>query len=157
MKRSQSRMSRALKALPLYLAFLLIIVFLFTLKTNYFVDELWSYGLANNNDSHIMLVESGKTYENPEEPFLNWMTVQHGQRFDYAKVWRNQANDNHPVLFYLLLHTICSFFPGQFSKWFGWYVNTPIYIFAVCLGAYLIFCVIYLVQNKRLPFRNKKA
>ena len=47
-------MSRALKSLPLYLAFLLIIVFLFTLKTNYFVDELWSYGLANNNDSHIM-------------------------------------------------------------------------------------------------------
>lgn len=46
---------------------------------------------------------------------------------------------------------------SQFSKWFGWYVNTPIYIFAVCLGAYLIFCVIYLVQNKRLPFRNKKA
>ena len=46
---------------------------------------------------------------------------------------------------------------SQFSKWFGWYVNTPIYIFAVCLGAYIIFCVIYLVQNKKLPFRNKKA
>ena len=30
----------------------------------------------------------------------------------------------------------------QFSQWFGWYINTPIYIFAVCLGAYLIFMVI---------------
>ena len=63
-------MSRALKSLPVYLAFFLIIVLLFAMKTNYFVDEIWSYGLANNDDSHIMLVESGKTYEDPEEPFL---------------------------------------------------------------------------------------
>lgn len=41
---------------------------------------------------------------------------------------------------------------SQFSKWFGWYVNTPIYIFAVCLGAYVVFCLVYLCQNKRLPF-----
>ena len=106
MRRSKSRMSRALKSIPIYLAFILIIVFLFSLKTNYFVDELWSYGLANNDDSHIMLVEAGKTYEDPEEPFLEWMTVKEGHRFDYAKVWRNQGNDNHPILYYTLLHTI---------------------------------------------------
>ena len=140
-------MSRALKSLPLYLAFLLIIVFLFTLKTNYFVDELWSYGLANNNDSHIMLVESGKTYENPEEPFLNWMTVQHGQRFDYAKVWRNQANDNHPILFYTILHTICSFFPGQFSKWFGAAINL---VFAMGLLFYLRKLIYLLTRNRKM-------
>ena len=39
----------------------------------------------------------------------------------------------------------------QFSEWFGWYVNTPIYIFAVCLGAYLIFRAIYWFQNRSLP------
>ena len=46
---------------------------------------------------------------------------------------------------------------SQFSQWFGWYVNTPIYIFAVCLGAYIVHCLIYLVQNKTLPFSSKKA
>lgn len=40
----------------------------------------------------------------------------------------------------------------QFSQWFGWYVNTPIYLFAVCLGAYIVHILIYLAQNKRLPF-----
>lgn len=30
----------------------------------------------------------------------------------------------------------------QFSQWFGWYINTPIYIAAVCLGAYLLFALI---------------
>lgn len=45
----------------------------------------------------------------------------------------------------------------QFSQWFGWYINTPIYIFAVCLGAYIIFTLIYWAQNKHLPFRKKQA
>ncbi len=44
----------------------------------------------------------------------------------------------------------------QFSEWFGWYINTPIYIFAVCLGAYIVFCLIYYLQNKALPFRQKQ-
>jgi len=43
----------------------------------------------------------------------------------------------------------------QFSEWFGWYINTPIYIFAVCLGAYIVFCITYLSQNKKLPFKDK--
>ena len=45
----------------------------------------------------------------------------------------------------------------QFSQWFGWYINTPIYIFAVCLGAYIVFCLIYWLQNKALPFRKKEV
>lgn len=42
-----------------------------------------------------------------------------------------------------------------FSEWFGWYINTPIYIFAVCLGAYIVFLLIYYLQNRKLPFRQK--
>ena len=45
----------------------------------------------------------------------------------------------------------------QFSEWFGWYINTPIYIFAVCLGAYILFVLIYWIQNKELPFRKKQT
>lgn len=45
----------------------------------------------------------------------------------------------------------------QFSEWFGWYVNTPIYIFAVCLGAYAVFCIIYFFHNKTLPFLKTPA
>ncbi len=44
----------------------------------------------------------------------------------------------------------------QFSQWFGWYVNTPIYIFAVSLGAYLMYLLIYYLQNKELPTRKKE-
>ena len=37
----------------------------------------------------------------------------------------------------------------QFSQWFGWYINTPIYIFAVCFGAYLVSLLIRLLQKKK--------
>lgn len=37
----------------------------------------------------------------------------------------------------------------QFCQWFGWPVNTLIYIFAVCLGAYLIYLLIQLIQKKK--------
>lgn len=46
---------------------------------------------------------------------------------------------------------------AQFSEWFGWYINTPIYIFAVCLGAYLLYLLIHFLQNRRLPTREKQA
>ena len=36
----------------------------------------------------------------------------------------------------------------QFSEWFGWYINTLIYIPVVALGAYLIFLLIHYFQNK---------
>ena len=45
---------------------------------------------------------------------------------------------------------------NQFSEWFGWYINTPIYLFAVCLGAYLLFVFIYWLSNRKLPRRNKQ-
>lgn len=38
----------------------------------------------------------------------------------------------------------------QFSQWFGWYVNTFIYIAAVSIGAYGIFRLIYALQNKKV-------
>ena len=45
----------------------------------------------------------------------------------------------------------------QFSEWFGWYINTPIYIFAVCLGAYLVFVLIFWISNGELPRVKKES
>jgi hypothetical protein len=42
----------------------------------------------------------------------------------------------------------------QFSRWFGWYINTPIYMAAVCLGAYLIFLLIYTLQNRKVKAKE---
>lgn len=49
--------------------------------------------------------------------FSPWGGV--SQAFDYANVWAQQKADVHPPFYYVIIHTICSFFPGVFSKWFG--------------------------------------
>lgn len=45
----------------------------------------------------------------------------------------------------------------QFSEWFGWYINTPIYIFAVSLGAYLIYVLIQWLQSNGIPCSKKHS
>ena len=35
--------------------------------------------------------------------------------------------------------------------------TVAVLLLAVCLGAYILFVLIYWIQNKALPFRNKQA
>lgn len=46
-----------------------------------------------------------------------------GGQFDYANVWKNQSEDVHPPLYYVMLHTICSLFPEKFSVWYAAIIN----------------------------------
>lgn len=93
-------------------------------KKGMHVDEYYSYGLSNYaGDEIYMPVELGKTYEEPEEPFLSYMTAQPGARFAYENVWEKQTADVHPPFYYVILHTISSFFPGTFSIWYAGVIN----------------------------------
>lgn len=115
-------LKKANKFIP-YLLFLLLMIGTISMKTNYHVDEIYSYGLANNAGEIIIEFEDGVKYEPSEIPFVNYLTVDSENRFDYKMVWANQAKDVHPPLYYAVLHTICSFFPGRFSKWFAGIIN----------------------------------
>lgn len=133
------------KSLIFYVIFLVFLVAMFTQKQSFHVDELWSYGLANYEGNAVMEVTDGVKYDDPEAPFLNYLAVKDGQRFDYSKVWENQRNDNHPVLFYVLLHTISSFFPGKFSLWFGAVINIA---FALVLLLYVRKLLLQLTHSR---------
>ena len=89
-------------------------------KEGYFVDELWSYGLANSTEyPHIYSIQGWDQKWQTPEYYMNYIEVEKGQQFDYRTVIYNQTQDNHPPLFYLILHTVCSLFPGTLSKWYG--------------------------------------
>ena len=92
-------------------------------KVNFHKDEIVNYGIANNYNSFVMTVNEGKKYVPSSQPFLNFVTVSEYNRFNYQNVYRNTANDVHPPLYFDLLHTICSLFPGTFSKWYAGFVN----------------------------------
>lgn len=68
-------------------------------------------------------VKDGQTYYPPQQIWNEYLMVSPDSRFRYDVVWQNQGEDVHPPLFYMLLHTVCSFFPGIFSIWFGMVVN----------------------------------
>ena len=91
-------------------------------KVDYYIDELWTYGLANNIDSTQPNIEFGREYSGMG-PYETFMEVQSGEGFNYVNVWKNQANDVHPPLYYVFIHTICSIFSNSFSKWYGIALN----------------------------------
>ncbi|MFO3713508.1 hypothetical protein ACK8P7_02240 [Oribacterium sp. P9] len=115
-------------------------------KQGYFVDELWSYGLANSYYHPHVFSNGGFTrgWETGSY-FRDYLTVLPNQRFAYGSVFYNQANDFHPPLFYMGLHTVSSFFPNTFSKWYGIVPN--IVYFAISM-------LILFTLAKRL-FRNE--
>ena len=126
------------KVLLLYAVFAVLLVVTLSHKMAYFQDEILSYCLANNNEVEVkmdylaknvignetkMKIMQGVPYIPASSAFARVTSVPADGRFNFANVWKNQADDTHPPLFYLLLHIVCSFFPGVFSKWFAGIIN----------------------------------
>ena len=147
-------MKKESRKLPLVLL-AVIIVFQLIWTTYVFVckkegchtDEIWSYGLANSYYKPFMYLQpdvwiddfSIESMDNMHEwitgrEFLDYITVQKGEQFSYGSVYSNQTLDHHPPLYYVLLHTVCSFFPDRFSWGFGYFLNC---IFLIVTQIYL--------------------
>lgn len=113
------KLSRQKKIIFLFIVLHLLYAFIWGwLKTDCYVDEYFTYGLANYEGSILMEVENGKAYTGTEV-FDKYFTVAPERAFDFSNVWAQQAADVHPPFYYVIIHSICSFFPGIFSKWFG--------------------------------------
>lgn len=107
------------------LLILVVCLYYFQMKQNFHIDELYTYGLSNSYfepfpfDKNQWL--SGDYYQNYLSPTLE-------TRFSYDSVYYNQTQDVHPPLYYWLIHTIASFFPGVFSKWIGLSLNLGVHL-----------------------------
>jgi uncharacterized membrane protein len=97
-----------------------LILLFSTQKIDYHIDELLTYNLSNSTSFNVDPGEKYESYGNYQEKFL---TTSEETRFDYQTVWKNQANDVHPPFYYVIIHTISSFIPGEFSKYIGIGVN----------------------------------
>ena len=79
-----------------------------------------------SNDMYTTTWMSGQVYK-------DYIAVSDTNRFNYISVLYNFRGDNHPPLYALLLHTVCSFCPGVYSKWFGLGLNIVIGILSIWL------------------------
>ncbi|MGX7107206.1 hypothetical protein ACWOBE_05320 [Hutsoniella sourekii] len=89
-------------------------------KFGFHMDEIYSYGLAN---SYFKPFPNATNVWLRGQDYLDYLTTSLDHRFNYDAVYWNQTQDVHPPLYYWILHTISSFFPGSWSPWLGLSVN----------------------------------
>lgn len=102
-----------------------VLVYYFQMKQNFHIDELYSYGLSN---SFFKPFPFDKNQWLSGDYYKNYLSPTAQTRFRFDSVYYNQAQDVHPPLYYFLLHSIASFFPGFFSKWLGLTLNLIIHL-----------------------------
>ena len=85
------------QAIILYVLFFLIMTATISMKKNYHIDEMLSYGLSNNRGNIKMEIVDGEKY-NPTVLYADYLTADENDRFSYDIVWENQENDVHPPL-----------------------------------------------------------
>ena len=79
------------------LAHLLLVVFIGAQKTNYHIDELYTFTLANRYGARLAPdITDGQVYSG-DGMFGEYLTVQPEHTFDYGLVYQNQRNDAHLV------------------------------------------------------------
>lgn len=124
-----------------------IMVFFGWNKEGLICDEVWTFNLANHY--YHPFFGYGTEYFNKWLTAADWnktLTVSVGQEFSYDSVFYNQSQDIHPPLFYVIIHTISSFFPGQVSRWFGYIPNILFFILTqIVLGI-----TIYQIEKDKL-------
>lgn len=110
--------SRIFLAVVIVLSLALSTVFMMN-KQGYHEDELLTYNLANSANT---LKTDGEW--NSGADFIDYLSVSDGDRFNYEQVYENQIIDaSHPPFYYGLVHTVCSLFSNQFSRYFAFSVN----------------------------------
>lgn len=100
-------------------------------KPNLFMDEYWSYNLANSYFFPFLRDYHSTLYYDHWLTSADWvagLSVDPNHIFSYSSVIFNQGMDVHPPLYYIVLHSICSLFPGEYSRWFGLMPNVVFFI-----------------------------
>lgn len=113
-----------------------------TQKEDFFIDEFYSYSLMNYNRAFIFQNEDFINNWHTKEYFDDYITINKDEMFDFSPVYKNQVEDVHPPLFYLLLRIASMPTIGHFTKWSGLILN--IIISSVSL------VVVYLIGKKLL-------
>ncbi len=98
-------------------------------------DETYTYGLSNSMGVPFLSADSDVW--RTSQDYKDYVMVGSDERFRYDSVFANQAADVHPPLYYCFIHTVCSFFPDTFSKWYGIIPSMAFFLLTNCLLFYL--------------------
>ena len=100
-------------------------------KTGFFIDEIYSYGLANSYYApYLSDVKegdlAGTVFTRAEAEA--YLAVGQEDAFAFGSVYYNQTQDVHPPLYYWILNAASSLAKGSCSKWIGLSINLTFYV-----------------------------
>lgn len=117
----------------LYIVFAIIQIVVIASKQNYYVDEIFSYGSANYTESCSMQPRPAPyTYSPAGEAYYEYMTVDEDAGLNVDVVWKNQAADVHPPLYYLFVHILSCLYKGRYTKWIAGVINIVFMLMTLC-------------------------
>lgn len=115
---------------------LIQIIYLFLVfsyfKCGYHSDEVYNYGFSNSY--YMKDLDNSKSDDsifqkwNSSQLFKDYISVDKEHRFAFDSVIKNCNMDYNPPFQFMVLHTICSFFPGVFSWYFCFIINIVSFI-----------------------------
>ena len=108
----------------LYVLLFVVMVLTISMKKDYHMDEIYSYGLANNvGQTSIHPNYAPYTYENPADVYLDYMVVEEGEPFIIANCWYNQERESSPPLYYFAVYLVSFLVKERFSRWTAASIN----------------------------------
>ena len=99
-------------------------------RRNLYVDEIWTFNTANHY-YFPFLFQSAESYLNRWLPASFWshsLVADPNHTFSFGSVFYNMSQDSHPPFYFIIIHSVCSLFPGEFSRWFGIIPNLVFFI-----------------------------
>ncbi len=106
----------------LILIFTALFLFYGNYKEYLYEDEVLSYTAANSQYGMRPALPLNRIVRGSE--FVSdAVTVRSDRRFDFGNAVGNTSSDPHPPIYLILLHFVCSLFPGTFSKWYALMIN----------------------------------
>lgn len=153
--RKELRKNRNLRDIALLLVALSICMatalFFCVQKKGFHEDEYYSYYSTCRTAG--FWIENQTWME--KQDYLQEYVVKPGEGFRYDFVKQVQSWDVHPPFYYWVLHTVCSLFPGVFSKWFGLGINLFCYGISLCLFIILSKQILSLLPDIEEEEKNK--
>ena len=119
------------------------LIYLFSCRTSYYCDEVYTYGISNSIGNPVLIWTENYKNESFQGEWFdgsvlhNYLTINNGERFHFSDVITNKSWDNAPPNYELMVHFVCSFFPESFSWAYAFSVNFIFYIASLIL----VFCI----------------
>ena len=88
----------------------------------FIIKDTW-----NNRGNSILADYKAKVYEAPvwitRDMFRDYVQCDRDDDYNFVSVYYNAMDDNHPPLYFMLVHFMSSLFKGDISVWKGCFIN----------------------------------